>query len=275
MEVAIDAAGPAGDRTWTYVVPAELVDVAPGEAVLVEWGRRRALGIVLGDAVPPDGVEVRPLAARVRSDGPLLPPLGLALARSIADHYLAPTALVIRAMLPPGLLERLDLVATALTGPRPGDEPATTALLEALGAGSRPTRSLPAAESRPAVMRRLRALEREGRVHLEWTLGAAGALPRYERLATATPEGLAVAAGDRAPDGRPVGPRQRALLAELAAAPPDGPGVGATALAARHGQGALAGLARRGLVDLATRERPRDPLRDRAAGRPPGRPAPP
>ncbi len=272
VEVAIDAAGPAGDRTWTYVVPAELVDVAPGEAVLVEWGRRRALGIVLGDAVPPDGVEVRPLAARVRSDGPLLPPLGLALARSIADHYLAPTALVIRAMLPPGLLERLDLVATALTGPLPGDEPATTALLEALGAGSRPTRSLPAAESRPAVMRRLRALEREGRVHLEWTLGAAGALPRYERLATATPEGLAVAAGDRAPDGRPVGPRQRALLAELAAAPPDGPGVGATALAARHGQGALAGLARRGLVDLATRERPRDPLRDRAAGRAP-RPA--
>ena len=183
----------------------------------------------------------------------------------------------LRAMLPPGLLERLDLVATALTGSAAGRRRRRRPrLLEALGAGSRPTRSLPAAESRPAVMRRLRALEREGRVHLDWTLGAAGARPRYERLATATPEGLAVAAGDRAPDGRPVGPRQRALLAELAAAPPDGPGVGATALAARHGQAALAGLARRGLVDLATRERPRDPLRDRPPGRAaPGRPAPP
>ncbi len=269
VEVAIDAAGPAGDRTWTYSVPPDLADVVPGEAVLVEWGRRRALGVVLGDAAPPEGIEVRPLAGRVRSDGPLLPPLGLALARSIADHYLAPTALVIRAMLPPGLLERLDLVATALAGSVPGDEPATMALLDALATGSRPARLLPAAESRPAVMRRLRALEREGRVHLEWTLGAAGALPRYERLAVATPQGLAVAAGERAPDGRPVGPRQRALLAELAAEPRGGAGIGTTALAARHGQGALAGLARRDLVALATRERPRDPLRDRAAGRAP------
>ena len=53
---------------------------------------------------------------RVRADGPLLPPLSLALARSIADHYLAPPALVLRAMLPPGLLERLELVAELTPG---------------------------------------------------------------------------------------------------------------------------------------------------------------
>ena len=54
---------------------------------------------------------LKPIAERVRSEGPLLPPLQLALARLIADHYLAPAAMVIRAALPPGTLERLDYVA--------------------------------------------------------------------------------------------------------------------------------------------------------------------
>lgn len=74
VEVAVNAAGVAGSRTWTYVVPASLSDVAAGEAVLVEWGRRRSVAIVLGDAPAPDGVTARPLGARVRADGPLLPP---------------------------------------------------------------------------------------------------------------------------------------------------------------------------------------------------------
>ena len=267
VEVAVDAPGVAGDRTWTYLVPDALVGVEPGEAVIVEWGRRRAIGIVLGDAPPPDGVAAKPLAARVRADGPLLPALSLAVARWIAEHYLAPPALAIRAMLPPGLLERLDLVATATGGSAPGDDAATAALLDALATGPRPVRALPAAESRPAVLRRLRALERAGRVHLEWTLGAAGALPRYERWVHATPAGRAVAGGMRPADGRPLGPRQRALLAELAALPAlDDGDLPAPPVAARHGAGSMAGLARRGLVELVTRERPRDLLETRAVG---------
>ncbi|HEV7810482.1 MAG TPA: hypothetical protein VGO64_07775, partial [Candidatus Limnocylindrales bacterium] len=111
MTVAIDAAGGAGGRTYTYVVPAGVADLDPGEAVLVEFGRRQALGVVLGDAVAPEGVAAKPILSRVRSDGPLLPPLTLRLAAWIADHYLAPPALVVRAMLPPGFLERLELVA--------------------------------------------------------------------------------------------------------------------------------------------------------------------
>ena len=264
VEVAVDVPGVAGDRTWTYLVPDALAGVAPGEAVIVEWGRRRAIGIVLGDAPPPDGVAAKPLAALVRADGPLLPPLSLALARWIAEHYLVPPALAIRAMLPPGLLERLDLVATAAGGGAPDDDAATVALLDALATGPRPVRALPAVESRPAVLRRLRALERAGRVHLEWTLGAAGALPRYERRVRPTPAGRAVAAGTRPADGRPLGPRQRALLAELAAL--DDGDLPAPPLAARHGAGSLAGLARRGLVELVTRERTRDLLETRAVG---------
>jgi len=104
VEVAIDAAGGGGSRRYTYAVPPSLADLAAGEAVLVEFGRRQALGIILGDAPPPEGIVAKPIAGRVRADGPLLPPLALALAGWIADHYLAPPALVLRAMLPPGLL---------------------------------------------------------------------------------------------------------------------------------------------------------------------------
>jgi primosomal protein N' (replication factor Y) len=272
VEVAVDTGGAAGNRTWTYAVPDDLAGVAPGEAVLVEWGRRRALGIVVADAAAPEGVIAKPLAARVRSDGPLLPALGIALARSIADHYLAPLALVIRAMLPPGMLERLDLVAAALDSPSPDDEEGVAVLLEALGAGPRPVRALTAAGGRATLLRRLRALERAGRVSLEWTLDAAGAPPRYERWAVATPAGRAAAAGAVAPDGRPLGPRQKALLAELGA-DAGGSGLAAAPLAARHGQAALAGLARRGLVALETRERTRDTLAARPAGRRGTRPA--
>jgi primosomal protein N' (replication factor Y) len=264
VEVALDASGPAGDRAWTYLVPPELADVAPGEAVLVDWGRRQALGIVLGDAPPPAGIAARPLGARVRADGPLLPTLGLELARWIGAHYLAPTALVVRAMLPPGLLERLDLVATARGPAGAGDDGPTRTLLDALATGARPVRSLPVAEGRPAILRRLRALERAGRVHLEWTLGMAGGLPRYERVATVTAAGRRAEAGERPPDGRPLGPRQRELLAELAS--DQATEVAAPGLAARHGAGSLASLARRGLVELTTRERARDGLLARPVG---------
>ncbi len=274
VEVAVDAAGVAGSRTWTYLVPDSLADVAAGEAVLVEWGRRRAVGIVLGDAPSPDGVTARPLGARVRADGPLLPPLALSLAREIAAHYLAPPALAIRAMLPPGLLEKLELVATPLDPlaptpapgsepSKPGRDPATADLLLAIAGGPRAVRDLPAPDGRAALVRRLRALEGNGRVHLEWTLTAAGAGPRHERIAQLTDAGRGVAGGSRAPDGRPVGPRQRSLLLELAGLAPDDPGVPAPGLAERHGQSAAATLSRRGLVALATREVTRDPLATR------------
>lgn len=102
VAVAVDAAGAGGARPYTYAVPPRLADLEDGEAVLVEFGRRQALGVILGSAEAPPGVDPRPIVDRVRADGPLLPPLTLRLAGWIATHYLAPPALVIRAMLPPG-----------------------------------------------------------------------------------------------------------------------------------------------------------------------------
>lgn len=90
--------------------------MGPGEAVLVEYGRRNAVGIVLGEATGDLGRETKPVLARIRSDGPLLPGLQVELARHVASHYLAPPALVVRAMLAPGMLERVERVV------RPGPD---------------------------------------------------------------------------------------------------------------------------------------------------------
>jgi primosomal protein N' (replication factor Y) len=278
VEVAIDAAGGGGARTYTYGVPAALADLVPGEAVLVEFGRRQALAVVLGDTTPPDGIRLKPVIARVRTDGPLLPPLGLALARWIADHYLAPPAIVIRAMLPPGLLERLDLVAERrANAPTLELSPSDADLLAQLERGPRAVRAMVAPDGRAGLIRRLRALAAADQLSLDWTLSVAGAGPRFERWIEATGDGRAtadlLAAGDR-PAGRQLGPRQVAALVELADASDDG--LVAADLAERHGHGALASLVRRGLASADVRERPRLPLAMRPVGlrggRPPGAP---
>jgi primosomal protein N' (replication factor Y) (superfamily II helicase) len=279
VEVAIDAAGGGGSRTYTYAVPPSLADLAPGEAVLVEFGRRQALGVVLGETTAPEGIDLKPIAARVRTDGPLLPQLSLDLARWIAAHYLAPPAIVIRAMLPPGLLERLDLVAERRPGASPDSLPAADRdLLEQIDRGPRAVRDLVAPEGRAGLIRRLRALEASGLLTLDWTLSVAGAGPRFERWIRLTEDGLSaartLATGDRTP-GRPLGPRQAAALAELVATPDaQTGGVPGAGPSERHGHGAIASLVRRGLVEVDVRERPRLPLATRPVGlrggRPPG-----
>jgi primosomal protein N' (replication factor Y) len=237
----------------------------------------------------PAGVLPRPIVERVRADGPLLPPLGLGLARWISAHYLAPSALVLRAMLPPGMLERLELVAERAPGDvgLEGLGPVERDLLEQLAAGPKPARSLAAPEGRAGLVRRLRALADRGAISLDWTLLAASGGPRYERWVELTPEGreaAATLAGEGRLPGRPLGPRQVAVLAELAgqAEPPIGGAAEAAAteramraadLAAHHGSAAIAGLVRRGLVASEIRERPRRPLAGRPVGRRGGRPA--
>lgn len=277
VEVAIDAAGSGSSRTYTYAVPPALADLVPGEAVLVEFGRRQALAVVLGDAQPPDGISLKPIVSRVRTDGPLLPQLALALGRWIAAHYLAPPAMVIRAMLPPGLLERLDLVGERLPSAGVADDlsAADADLLSQFERGPRAVRDLVTPDGRAGLIRRLRALESRGLLAAEWTLSAAGAAPRYERWISLTRDGRAAATlvenGDR-PPGRPLGSRQVAALRELA----DDAAVElpAASLSERHGHAAIAGLVRRGLVEAEVRERPRMPLASRPVGlrgsRPPG-----
>ena len=199
-----------------------MADVGPGEAVLVEFGRRQALGVVLGTTDPPDQ-PTKPVTDRVRSDGPLLPTLALALVRWVASEYLAPPASVLRAALPPGLLERLD--SWQSSSPQRLRQGATASgflrrsrrcrqrtgrCCPRLESGPRPVRLLDAPEGRPAILRRLRALASHGPVQLEWVLEAAGAGPRYERWILANGGAGGREFPSRLASGPPAGPLDRA-----------------------------------------------------------------
>ncbi len=279
VEVAVDAPAGPGPRTYTYLVPAGIGDLAAGEPVLVPFGRggRQAIGVVVGPGAPPAGGELRPIVARVRSDGALLPPLAMAFAGVLADRYLAPLAMVIRAMLPPGMLERLELVAEvtpageARLGTKSAElAPAEVDLLDELTGRARPVRELATPEGRAALLRRLHALAAEDLVDLTWTLVSAAVGPRFERRLWLTPAGVDAVAVLRAGDriaGRQLGQRQREALDAIADARATiDSGLAAPPLAEQFGAGALAGLVRRGLLRAEIRERPRRPL----AGRPPG-----
>ena len=303
VEVAVDA--PGAGRTYDYLVPDRLVPMEPGEAVLVEFGRRQALGVVLGPSRERPVAELRSILARVDADGPLLPPLMLEFARWIAAEYLAPPAAVIRSMLPPGMLERLELIAEwrPSTGSGAGNglppqsggvartarTQAEADIAERLETGPRPVRDLDLGEGRAPTLRILRDLAERGLVDLHWRLTAASAGPRFERWLAATPQGLAAigaamngatnSAATRTPSASEsgeathesparmprLGPNQRALLSELVAAA--GGFVAAADVGRRHGSGTVTSLVRRGLATVEVRERPRLPLARRRAGR--------
>ncbi len=216
MEVAVDSAGPHGGQTFTYHLPAALDDVTAGEAVMVEYGRRRALGVVLGLSDVEPVLATKPVLARVRSDGPLLAPLQVALALHIGRHYLAPPALVVRQMLAPGMLERIERVARRGT---------------------------------------------DG-VDVEWHVRPPRTRDKHERRVSLTDAGRQALGGTGGEAGTArLGPRQRALLAELVQS---GSAVPAPRLAERHGTSAIPGLLRRGLVELETVRIERRPLAGRA-----------
>jgi primosomal protein N' (replication factor Y) len=221
VEVAVDA--PGASRSYDYAVPERLAPMESGEAVLVEFGRgRQAVGVVLGRGSDDQPADLKPILARVRADGPLLPALTLDFARWISAEYLAPPAATLRSMLPPGMLERLDLMAewlpvrwdgepdapgptaavptpasstaAASTEPTRPADPVEAELAARLANGPRAVRDLETGEGRAAALRRLRAMAARGLVRLEWTLTAATAGPRYERWLTLTDEGRGVAA---------------------------------------------------------------------------------
>ena len=89
-------------QTFTYRVPDALAArVQPGVQVTVPFGRRSARGFVVGLAASTELEQVKDVAA-VLAAPPLSPHL-LALARWIAEYYLAPLGEVLAAALPGGL----------------------------------------------------------------------------------------------------------------------------------------------------------------------------
>lgn len=153
-----------------YEVPeAFAAQARPGVRARVMVGRRRAVGVVVAVRTePPPGIELRPLEEIVDLE-PVLGPELLALARFVAEYYVAPPGEVLRALLPPDLPPWGDLGvwltdAGALAPPR---SPAEAAVVEALRDGGRTTAAALQARLRlpdlPAVLERLADDERIGR----------------------------------------------------------------------------------------------------------------
>src|SRR5262245_45029406 len=105
VRVAVEAVADRPERTFSYLLGAELGDPAPGSLLLVPYGRRLALGYLLpgDDEVAADGL--KPVEAVV--SGPMLTPDLLTLAADISGYFRSPIGTTLAAMLPPGLESRL------------------------------------------------------------------------------------------------------------------------------------------------------------------------
>jgi len=247
VRVAVDLPGPQGDRLYDYLPP-EHGEVGIGDVVVVPFGGRRAIGIVtsnMGALPPPPGVTLKRAEAKL-SDGSVIGPLGMGLAESIATHWLAPLALTVRSLLPPGLLDKVEVAIRAVGTPSAAEEGAgigaawvaVDRLAEARGAG------------RSALLALIRSGEREGRLERSWRLSAA-----HGRLIE-EPHAIRTSAA-QLPDARVrLGLRQRELLAALDRAAAEGDGL-VRASDLPGGLPAARRLAALGLVHLEMRRRQR------------------
>jgi primosomal protein N' (replication factor Y) len=189
---------------FTYRVPEGLAVPARGCRVLVPFGRRRAIGLVVGDAGAAPAAALKDVLDIV-DEAPLVPPQLLDLAAWVADHYLAPPGECCRALLPPAGV-RASRAMARLVGTPPPDAGRVAELLRAgpqsLSSLARRLKGDPSAQ--------LRRLRQAGLVAIEQDLDAPGF--RSVRVALledagATPRGRAQAevlerlraAGGRAP----------------------------------------------------------------------------
>ena len=220
----------------------------------------------------------KPIVDRVRADGPLLPPLTLALARWIADAL--PRAA--------GARHPVDASAgsaRAARARRRADaggrqtlhggsiDAVDRDLLDQLAVRRAPGRDLAAPDGRAGLLRRLRA---------SWPSATSS---RSIGRCSVRPPGRATSAGPAAPppvvrrrtrsptgERPPVDRSGRARSPPWPSSPRRSTALPAADVAGRHGTAAVAGLVRRGLVEAETRERPRRPLAARPAGLRGGRP---
>jgi primosomal protein N' (replication factor Y) len=250
VRVAVEALADRPERTFSYVLPADLADAAPGSLLLVPYGRRLALGYLLPGEADVASVALKKVEAVV--SGPMLTPDLLALAEEIAGYYRAPIGTTLAAMLPPGLESRVqrwwvvvdpDGLPPELTGLADADAPIADAALVRRG----PRRG------REAWIERLR---RSGAVRAEWRLRPPEVSARRVRVVRPVPS-------DAEPPRR--APVQRALLEALGGLERTVPELAETM---GVDPSSLLGPARRlemaGRVELGWRSLDRDPLAHRA-----------
>jgi primosomal protein N' (replication factor Y) len=256
VRVAVDALADRPERTFSYRLPPELGDPAPGSLLLVPYGRRLALGYLMPDpagGAAPSGAELRDVEAVV--SGPMLTDDLLALAVEIAVYYRAPVGTTLAAMLPPGLESRIERRWTVEPGGELPPEIAASLQAAASADGSVPDTALLRLGPARGRDRWLEGLRRRGAVRPSWSLRPPEV--RAQRVRILRPVGEPHELPRRAP-------LQRALLEAIADGERTLPelaealGVDAGSLLAPARR-----LAARGVAELDWRDVTRDPLEHR------------
>ena len=199
-EVAVASETPFR-QAFSYRVPAGMT-VAPGDAVLVPFGRQTLAGIVLGVSQHSayEG-ETRDIAL---AGDRLLLPHQVELARWLAARYFAPVSACVALMLPPDAPRRLAETIESAGAPDPPElSPADARLLERVRASGRAT---------PAALRRSFGGGADAAVE---RLMAAGAVRRRLALTPPPPLPTSPGEGEAASVPPPLTVHQAAAIAAL------------------------------------------------------------
>lgn len=172
VQVAVDLPGAPGERLYDYLPP-EATALTVGDGVVVPFGGRRAIGIVVSLVsanTTPAGITLKQIEGRLGST-PLVTPLLMALAEAIALRWAAPLATTVRSLLPAGMLNTVALEARRL-------KDATDASMQiGLGPEWVAVERLTGARgnTRSTTLRSLRRLEEKGEAERRWSLVRRGA----------------------------------------------------------------------------------------------------
>ena len=252
-EIAVDA---PVYKTFHYHIPSELQGrLRPGHLVQVAFGAALQHGIIL--ALRPDSPieQTKPVRACLDPE-PVVSETQIALARWLADRWLAPIGSCLWLLLPPGLTGGRDVRVTLLDAEAVSADPVEARVLELLrrrgpltGRQLNQAKALHGQHWRPAVD----ALEKAGAVQQERVLLPASARPRVIQTAALAihPEQIPHVARKLGRDSS-----RAAIVEVLAAMRLPRPTVAQVLEAANAGRPALRRLAEAGLVTLHEDERP-------------------
>ena len=210
LRVAVDVPGSPGERLYDYL-PRSGVEVTIGDGVIVPFGGRRAIGIVVSvnpSDRPPEGITLKSIEGRLGAES-LVTPLLMSFAEKIARRWAAPLATAVRSLLPAGMLD-----SVALEARRIGEASETSASI-GLGHEWVAVDRLTGARgsTRAATMKSLRTLEQRGQAERRWSLVRRGAQSLDITVAS-----LIVDAAPAALQGMRLGSRQVAAVEQLTAA---------------------------------------------------------
>ena len=252
VNVAVDAKTSLPGDEFTYAIP-DTLDLRPGHLVQAPFGRRSVRGVVtsLTDVLRVD--YVKPVAHLLHPD-PLIDGPRMALARWIADYYMAPLFDALAPMLPPGWRGRARLTIWPVAdAEEPADlSPASRRLLAHLRANPQPHQLARLVQAfGPWAQNAARVLVKAG-VAEQRVVAPAVRVPRSVQvvLPALAPADLSAYA-----DARSARAPRQAQLARRLARGGETPLTAADARA-EYGASAVASLVRGGVVKLGLVPRP-------------------